>query len=486
MPGDATRQRRIARLSVAGGRRRGTGFAIDARHLLTAFHVVGKRPTGTVEPGPIAVAFQDAEDPAHWRDTTATYVQGDAGLDWALLRCDTDVADLAPIALARPRAGYGDPWRTYGYPGAATDLGKTFDGDITAHEPEIQLHCRQSFQGARVPGLSGAPCLVGDRAIGVIVSASDPDDSGYNRDGAMFVRSLAAIAEACAEVRALLPAHAPPFVPQVESVLADDRVVPLLPELGKLGADWTLPPVAAADRPQLAPRAAEQLLRAGPTRAVPALRVLYPLGVEPSIAILGFAASAWIDDAACGVLAAAVRAGRDATIIGLNAATPDLGRRYVHRAGYPTASHPGWLSTMAVLPDPAGERRDDTLLALARDALRGLLGCEEDDPIEAIDAAYAAHVTPLAPGVVPDPLVLVVPPPVPPAAAVAKLHAAYAKVCLVLLCGTRGLAELKVRFPDVVLVEPPVVDEQEQRARAAHDAACLAITSFHKRLRRAP
>lgn len=472
MPGAA---RRIARLSVAGGKRRGTGFAIDARHLLTAFHVVGHRPTGALEPGPITVAFQDDEDPARWVTTTAAVVPGehDARDDWAVLACAADVPDAAPIALARPRAGYGDPWRSFGYPGPAADPGKHFDGDITAHEPTLQIFCKQSHQDARVPGLSGAPCLVGGRAIGLIVSASDPDDSGYNRDGAMFVRSLVTVAAACPRVRALLPAREPPFVPQVESELAGDKVVPLLPELRKLG--WELPPVAAADRPQLAPRAAEHLLLAGPAGAVPALRMLYPLGLEPSVAILDFTASAWIDDDATARLAAAIRADRPRTIAGINAATPDLGRRYVHRAGYPTASHPGWLTTMAVLPDPAGERRDDSLLADGRAALRHLLGCDPDDPLDELDAAYAAH------DHAGEPLVLVVPPPLPPAAAVARFHDAYPRVRLALLCGTRGLAELVVRFPDAVAIEPPVVDEQERRARDAHDAACLAITAFHRR-----
>src|SRR5262245_51566060 len=124
----STPRRRIARLLPAEGKRKlsGSGFAIDAQHLLTAFHVVGDRRTGRLYGGPIAVEFHDHEDTGQWFTTTATVVDGqhDAARDWALVRCEAAVPDCAPVALRRPRAGYGDRWDSYGYAGPATELGK--------------------------------------------------------------------------------------------------------------------------------------------------------------------------------------------------------------------------------------------------------------------------------------------------------------------------------------------------------------------------
>lgn len=470
MSRESTLKRRIARLSVVEGRReiRGTAFVIGPRHLLTAFHSIGDRLTGTRFQADPTVTF---EVPDRCPTTARLTEHRDPNDDWALLELSEDLVDCEPFLLRAPSKAK-DPWESFGFGGRGHVPGQTYSGTITSHDPEIQLFCDQAYQGARVPGLSGAPCIVDGHAIGIIVSASDPVGTGYVEDGAMFIRSISDIAARCPIVRALMPPPQPPFVLQVKADLEQPGVVALLPAAGALAK---LPAVDQIAPARLAPLVAEKILLRQPRAAVELLEPLAPqLDQRRAEGILDLAASVWIHDDAAQVLAGAILAAAPATIIGINAATIELGKRFVHRAGYPTASHPGWQGRMRSFAEAAGERRGTDFLRQARELLAQLLYCTDAE----LDEEYDAHVAEDG-----RPLILVVPPPVPPAEAVARLHAQFAMARLVLLCGPDGIDELIARFPTALIVRPPLAPGEESRAGVQYLKALRMMADCYEHMR---
>jgi hypothetical protein len=464
MSRESTLKRRIARLSVVEGKReiRGTAFAIGRRHLLTAFHVIGDRLTGTRFQADPTVTF---EVPERCPTTARLTEHRDPKGDWALLELAEDLIDCEPFLLRTPSRAK-DPWQSFGFAGRGP--GQTYSGTITSHDPEIQLFCDQAHQGARVPGLSGAPCIVDGHAIGIIVWVSDPE----GKDGAMFIRSIADIAARCPIVRALMPPPQPPFVLQVQADLEQPGVLALLPAAGALAK---LPAVDQIAPARLAPLVAEKILLRQPRAAVELLEPLAPqLDQRRAEGILDFTASVWIHDDAAQVLAGAILASAPATIIGINAATVELGKRFVHRAGYPTASHPGWQGRMRSFAEAAGERRGTDFLRQARELLAQLLYCTDAE----LDEEYGEHVAEDG-----RPLILVVPPPVPPAEAVTRLHAQFAMARLVLLCGPDGIDDLITRFPTAHIVRPPLAPGEEIRANVQYLKALKMMAGCYEHVR---
>ncbi len=174
----------IARIVVNrddGTERIGTGFLVARQYLLTAFHVVGDRAkTDDITPNiftHISVYF----DHIGFK-TTATVVPGafDVLSDWALVQIDQAPQDVLPIPLGAIQDEDKIEFKTWGYPvvarlsqsslaldGYIQDLNSQYQG-----APALQLYCKGAAAGLADPlnGLSGAPCIVENCAVGIIRS----------------------------------------------------------------------------------------------------------------------------------------------------------------------------------------------------------------------------------------------------------------------------------------------------------------------------
>jgi hypothetical protein len=176
------RQRAIARVEVQGGgatTSRGTGFLVHADGLLlTAAHVVFNvnGPGKPRFPGEIQLFFatRSASPPPLVRGVTV--VAQDLDEDWALLRCTPPVG-TEPIPLQEMPPTIGAAWATFGYPDGGDRIrGDGYSGVIgNRYETHLDLDSSGSGSNAVPPGdkakgLSGAPCLVDDAAVGLVVA----------------------------------------------------------------------------------------------------------------------------------------------------------------------------------------------------------------------------------------------------------------------------------------------------------------------------
>ena len=161
-------------LNRSGNRdtRVGTAFFVGGKHVLTALHVVadvrGLRPV-----------FLDGlrlEFGEHATDARVVDDFWDAQGDWAVLEC-TSPPSVPPIKLRKSPLVGDEHWHSFAYPDIQPD-GKTFKGGVddpnakfrAAHAIELSCEEAKAGLGARLHGSSGAPCLVGDEAIGLLRS----------------------------------------------------------------------------------------------------------------------------------------------------------------------------------------------------------------------------------------------------------------------------------------------------------------------------
>jgi tetratricopeptide (TPR) repeat protein len=185
-------------LSPAGtgpGRLLGTGFAVDGRTVLTAFHCIGNRATGEIR-------FQQAVLDLDGALLACTYLAGDPASDCAVLRLAEPLpATARPLLLAeRVTAGF---WRATGYPASLADLGAvTVSGSISNLDselrgvPAVQLYAEQAAAGLALGGLSGAPVFAGGGpgVIGLIrFNPPDPDSTGRGIGGIVYACPAAAL-----------------------------------------------------------------------------------------------------------------------------------------------------------------------------------------------------------------------------------------------------------------------------------------------------
>lgn len=174
---------------------RGTAFLISSRCVLTAFHVVENAEDGielrfSTHSGPkqiVAREMIELRDEVH---------------DCSVLRCEEPPPfDVEPIAL---RGSFRSrTWRTRGFLEGRNEYGLAIEGEIRDHAATdrgvraIQLYS-SDINGESARGLSGAPCLVKEAAVGVIRSAFSRI-GGRTAAGALYATSIADIA------RELLP-----------------------------------------------------------------------------------------------------------------------------------------------------------------------------------------------------------------------------------------------------------------------------------------
>lgn len=205
----------IARITIEGTKVRGTGFLVAPDLVATALHVVADRKTDppTFIPGPIHLNFLD-------HDTDAEVLVGrwNQDADCVLLRC-LNPFECRPVPL-RELDHSDDIWKTRGFPDAQPVDGLTMEGKVrdyathltnyyatrqSTYDPVIQLFCIDcaAGNGAPVPGLSGAPVIIGSAAIGLMRFALL--QQGLTVAGALYACSAQDIAALWPERLSLRP-----------------------------------------------------------------------------------------------------------------------------------------------------------------------------------------------------------------------------------------------------------------------------------------
>lgn len=234
-------RRAIARITV-GNRSEGTGSLVSAGGLvLTALHVIAdldlSRQRGRLAPiqGTITLAFGDPIDPPSCWSTTATLVVSpplySIEHDWAVLRIAGAIpAGVDPLVLAKAAAvAAADPWSTFGFPAGTGALAGWYDGTVQAWtDRDAQLHSAAAT-GVLMSGISGAPCLIGGKLVGLIDRAI-LDGNGVCHGGVLTARNVAAIAAAAA-------GHLPFENDDGTDVPFRRRVTELLPDTPQLRKD---------------------------------------------------------------------------------------------------------------------------------------------------------------------------------------------------------------------------------------------------------
>lgn len=200
--------------SVGGEKRTGTAFLVSNRLLLTAMHVVADRASALRGVPPRDSAIEVVR-PADARSSTARLVDKHwhAADDWAVLELDSPWPGAVPLRLGEVRGSMRSRFVAYGFPvdhqHGLTVAGEVRDASGNYHGSQaIQLYCEELAAGSGDPlhGMSGAPCLVRDIAVGVIrshplkVGAVAMSAVRTVRNGVMYACPAAAFMRTLADV----------------------------------------------------------------------------------------------------------------------------------------------------------------------------------------------------------------------------------------------------------------------------------------------
>src|ERR1700680_655569 len=161
----------IARITIDGVPGRGTGFLVSDDLVAPALHVVGDRKTDppTKIPGTIRLEF-----PGHKTEAVVLDDRWNLAADCVLLKCVRPF-ECTPIPL-RDVHSSDTAWKAFGFPDTQPLDGMTFTGTVTDSVAKllkhdvIQLYSLEgaASNGAPIPGMSGAPVLVGNAAVGLM------------------------------------------------------------------------------------------------------------------------------------------------------------------------------------------------------------------------------------------------------------------------------------------------------------------------------
>ena len=173
MNGDWESVRRATAQVIASGDESvtGTAFFIGRNFALTALHVVAD----TTKDPPVfakSILLKFLDDGGA---TEAIVASGlwDLSADWAVLEC-ARAPNALPLQMQNASPQDAE-WKAFGYPEIQPD-GKTIAGKVRdagatyAGAQAIELYCDEGAagQGARLYGLSGAPCIIDGRAVGIL------------------------------------------------------------------------------------------------------------------------------------------------------------------------------------------------------------------------------------------------------------------------------------------------------------------------------
>ena len=236
--------RAVGRLDDSSGHPLGTGFAVSPEWAITAFHCVGDRHLD-----PPVLRHRDVRMVMGDEAFAATVSEYDPRLDIALLKLAQPLpSQIRPIALGCD-VMVGSRFEAFGYPEAAEDAeleGWAVSGGVTSvlmrfrdGTPAIAVYVEGLDHRLPLQGISGAPLLMGQRAVGVMrYSVLADEQTGVALGDTLFATPASAVAERFPAVRPYLEVSEPER--KRRGILR-----PLLRT--DLGPDGLLPALASAD-----------------------------------------------------------------------------------------------------------------------------------------------------------------------------------------------------------------------------------------------
>ncbi len=448
------------RFDLDGTPCRGTGFVVSEDGLiLTAFHVIEGRVKGQMHGGAITLRFGNQERTVTAANLKAHSVQD----DWALLHCADLPADVEPLRLEKRRLADEPEWVTFGFPDENPDDGGYSSGVIQGTSSSIVLH-GTDVREARIAGLSGSPCVVNGSVVGLITETGPvrkgPAGEVLARTGALYVVPIEKVADASS----LLALHQnPPFHAEVCR-----RLKPVPPDyldrsikaLNLMGVEH----LAAAPKRE---RVAEAMLRGVQAASVGVKQICDALEPGEGLEILDFAATMWIEQQVIQMLEQRSLQ-QPLQPIAFNASRYETGLWSIHRAGYKTAQHPGWLTTWIKVVCPPGEAPMGQVLI---EQLRNELTTKHFP--RKLDERLRAQRKDGCPA-----FALIQGEPPPPAEALLEVQQAFPDLVLLVLvshAAQSGFYE-KYRRAGIVVVEPLTDAEREQQEYEAFQDASEDLT----------
>lgn len=167
------------------GDRDGTAFFVSDEIAVTAFHLVGNSETGKLLVDEVSLNI-----PGGGTSPRTFVLDYDQGLDVAILRTSQPIESVASLGIW-DRVSVGDDFRVTGFAQVQQLQFATLTGHVSSTSqqlddgsPVIELVAVQLLgRGIDPHGLSGAPVMVHNRAIGVVRRGVESEDGNYNQDG---------------------------------------------------------------------------------------------------------------------------------------------------------------------------------------------------------------------------------------------------------------------------------------------------------------
>ncbi|MFG3341802.1 trypsin-like peptidase domain-containing protein, partial [Glycomyces sp. NPDC048151] len=161
----------------------GTGIAIDQRHVITCAHVLASAATNG-EPVLLELPFNKAVPGRIGATVLFSHYDSDRSEDFAVLRLDDEIPDMAPPPLHRATTFKGRQAKARGFPWAESSVSSVAEVVLwdQTHRGRIQLN-RSTTEGDILKGgFSGGPVWDSnvEAVIGIVVSAE------ANGSGAML------------------------------------------------------------------------------------------------------------------------------------------------------------------------------------------------------------------------------------------------------------------------------------------------------------
>jgi len=149
----------------------GTAFLVSNKELLTAYHTVGNVEENTNE---ISVELDEISS----EPLEVSLKDFDESLDIAILELKKPLDIEYFLKLSNQVIRNNSSWSTFGFPGGKLNAGAKLDGtvarsNVNVERSSYELDLEYNQSNECIEGLSGAPLIVNDIAIGIITKELD-------------------------------------------------------------------------------------------------------------------------------------------------------------------------------------------------------------------------------------------------------------------------------------------------------------------------
>lgn len=365
----ASQLTRCATARVINGGSTGTAFVVkdDRRWLLTARHCVIDSSGQLVQQ--VELEFPDPKSEAGaavFHEATARVVHAGDGEDWAILEVDAKPGLprwAKPLRLQHAGVLRDHPWSTYGFPGPEQDeawkRGRPLSGRVTLGGVRPQLFDGQ-LRGLAVGGVSGAPLVVEEHAVGLIIRA-DRDAWGTATTGNLYALPFAEVA-ALGGILGI--GREPAFCERTSSEVSRGKGLPdVARAVWELDLGDPIESIARIDRLVALWLLLEQLpgaLRVADEAALPR---------PEARSVVEFAACQWFSRSAALTLADRLLGRSQSRVVSVEADNLDLITRFVRRAGFEAVRSVIWDNGHIRLQWTPGQTREELVAELATELL---------------------------------------------------------------------------------------------------------------------